>query len=323
MTNLTLQQQDIETRKSPIIILAGPTATGKTQLALDLSSILSPKFQLEIINADSLSFYRNFNIGAAKPTAEQILKTKHHLLDIADPHQRYTAADFLKDVEKTLEEILITNAIPIIVGGSGFYLKALLFGLWKAPPANSKIRESLSNSSNDQLYDNLIQIDSENAVRIGKNDRYRLIRAIEIFQTQSHSREALQKGMPKFANPRFELWAVDRADEELSEMVSLRTQSMLNNGMIEETKIIREKFPNAQGLQSIGYSQVCRYLDQLEPPGRKIRSGLDGLRDEIELATRQLIRKQRMWLKNLPVKRRFLLDLERQKFIDDFVSCLS
>ena len=156
------------------VILSGPTAVGKSSLAIQIAQQL----QLEIINADSVCFYREFNIGSAKPTSEERLAVPHHLIDVAHPDENYHAGLFLKDVERVLSDIHSRGKRAIIVGGSGFYLKALRLGLWEAPPTSTEFRERMAAVSLETLYSNLETVDPTHAQKIGRQDRYRLIRSL-------------------------------------------------------------------------------------------------------------------------------------------------
>ena len=142
---------------SPTIILTGPTASGKTALAIEaameLRALRTQAPQIEIINADSVCFYQEFNIGSAKPTPEELKLVPHHLIDVAHPNENYHAGKFLKDCEQKLSEIHARGNRAIIVGGSGFYLKALRLGLWEAPPTDEKFREAMAAIDTPPLFE--------------------------------------------------------------------------------------------------------------------------------------------------------------------------
>lgn len=287
-----------------IIILTGPTAVGKSSIAIEVARELKKAGRkLEIINADSVCFYQEFNIGSAKPNALELEEIPHHLINIADPAASpYHAAAFKADLEKTLLDIQNRNAEAIVVGGSGFYLNALLFGLWDAPETNLDFRAKLEPISTEELFAKLNQLDSVHAKKIGNQDRYRIIRALEIIEESGKLPSAIEQSQNKEPDPRFTLWIMDRPKEELEARILERVFSMLNAGWIEEVKMLKEKYPQAKALQSVGYAQVLDYLNGIAPEGRKLKPGLDGLREEITLAHRQLAKSQRTWFKNLCTK---------------------
>lgn len=296
-----VQSQDLEPKT---VILTGPTAVGKSSLAIELAE----KLDLEIINADSVCFYREFNIGSAKPSAEEMKKVPHHLIDIADPNETYHAGQFYRDCLAKLSEIHARGKRAIIVGGSGFYLKALRMGLWEAPATSPEFRETLESIDTPLLFERLIAIDPIHAQKIGANDRYRMIRALEIFELSGKRPSELEANMPEEPDARFELWVVDRDKDELSKRMRIRIEQMLTQGWIEETRQLREKYPESKTLHAVGYQQILDHLDGVLPEGRQVRPGKEGLIDEIELSHRQLAKQQRTWFKNLKPNESFVLD---------------
>jgi tRNA dimethylallyltransferase len=279
----------------PVGIITGPTATGKTALAIELAL---EHGNIEIINADSLLVYRDFNLGTAKPSLAERKNIPHHLIDIQDPETPFTAGDFVRAAKNAIEDIHARGKRALIVGGTGFYLKGLLFGIWSAPTADESFRKTLAAVSSTDLYNKLFHLDSKSAERIGPQDHYRLVRALEIIQFSGKTPTQLEEASEKNADPRFHLWILDRNSEELSQRIKLRSEKMLNQGLIMEVKQLMRQYPQARALDSVGYFQVKQYLSGVEPEGRQVRAGELGLVDEIELATRQLVKKQRTWFKN-------------------------
>jgi tRNA dimethylallyltransferase len=286
------------------IILTGPTAVGKSSLAIRVAEELG----LEIINADSVCFYQEFNIGSAKPNADELSRVPHHLIDVASPTETYHAGQFFRDCERVLGEIHARKKRAIIVGGSGFYLKALRLGLWEAPATSPEFRKTLEASETSILFEQLSSIDPAHAKKIGNNDRYRTIRALEILKLSGKRPSDLESEMPSTPDSRFELWIVDRDKDELSRRMRNRVQTMIDQGLIEETRELLARFPHSKTLHAVGYQQVLDYLNEIRPEGRKMRDGLVGLIDEIELAHRQLAKQQRTWFKNLEADASFTLD---------------
>lgn len=298
------------------ILLAGPTAVGKTALAIRLAQSLRAK--VEIINADSVCFYREFDIGSAKPTAEERASVPHHLIDVADPTENYHAGKFLADCERKITEIRERGAIPLIVGGSGFYLKALRHGLWDAPPTSTEFRNTLENFDTAELFNRLSLKDPTHAQKIGRSDRYRIIRALEIIELSGNLPSSLESQMDKTPDPRFLLWVVERDRDELATRIRARIENMLAAGWIDEVMRVRDQYPTSKTLHAVGYQQVLDFLDGVEPEGRKIKSGIPGLVDEIDLAHRQLAKQQRTWIKSLKPDRTFTLPQDAEAALREF-----
>jgi tRNA dimethylallyltransferase len=294
------------------IILTGPTAVGKSSLAIEVAK----KCDLEIINADSVCFYREFNVGSAKPTLKEREEVVHHLIDVADPSETYHAGIFLRDVDRILKDIHSRNKRAIIVGGSGFYLKALRLGLWEAPETSPEFRTSVEAKTTAELFHSLETNDPEQAKKIASTDRYRIIRALEIFTLSGKKPSDLQAEMKSEPNKSYSLWVVDRDPAELSLRMHNRINAMMADGLVDEVKSIRERFPDSKMLSAIGYAQVLDYLDGKTPAGRKLKPGLAGLAEEIELSHGQLAKSQRTWFKNLQPNERFTLDSDRTSLIE-------
>jgi tRNA dimethylallyltransferase len=286
------------------LILSGPTATGKSSLALEMAE----RMGLEIINSDSVCFYRRFDIGSAKPTLEERKRVPHHLVDCADPLDGYHVGRFIKECQSHLKDIHSRGKRALIVGGSGFYLKALRLGLWDAPEASPEFRQTLAERPNLSLHEELAQLDPAHASKIGASDRYRLIRALEIIHLSGHMPSALESQMKRGPDPAFPLWVVDRTPEELQGRIRERIRGMLDRGWVEETRKLLHEYPAAKALGAVGYAEVVRFLKGEVPQGRKLRPGIDGLREEIELSHRQLVKQQRTWFKQLAPEESFLLD---------------
>ena len=288
------------------IVLSGPTASGKSSLAVEIASHLG----LEIINADSVCFYRGFDIGSAKPSNEERSRVPHHLIDIADPLDTYHAGRFLKDCRERLAEIHSRGKRALIVGGSGFYLKALRKGLWDAPEGSPEFRNTLTDRPTGELFEELSKCDPAHAKKIGPTDRYRMVRALEIYHLSGRRPSELESGMCDKNDPSFQLWVIDRPPPELMDRIRLRVDHMLAGGWVEETRRLLETYPESRTLRAVGYAQVVRHLRGEPPPGRKILPGIPGLREEIILSHRQLVKQQRTWFKQLSPDQSFTLDTD-------------
>jgi tRNA dimethylallyltransferase len=277
-------------------VLTGPTASGKTALALELAQAHPG---LEIVNADSMQVYRGMDIGTAKPTREELARVPHHLIDVRDPPATYTAGEFVRETWAAVDDIHRRGRRALIVGGTGFYLRALFWGIWEGPAADPELRARLDALALPELHARLQKRDPESALRIGPADRYRLTRALELIERSGKSPTELEAEMTGEPDPRLTLWVVDREPAELERRLRERAGLMLEQGLIEEVRRVRQAYPQARALGAVGYKQVCDYLDGVAPAGRLVKPGAAGLREEIELATRQLVKKQRTWFKNL------------------------
>ena len=299
--------------KPSIAVLTGPTAVGKSDFAY---SLCERHPEIEIIHADSIALYRHADIGSAKPSAELQKKFPHHLIDVKNPDQVYTAGDFVRDVRKILDDVSSRSKRALIVGGTGFYLKALLYGLWEnefSMKADPKLREEFSRLPSSELYRRLTEVDPSAALRIGANDKYRLIRALEIWEISKKTVSELDHALATEPDPQFALLVVDREQNDLLARIKSRTQNMLKTGLITETQSLLQSFPTSRVLQAVGYAQVCDYLKKKLPPGRKIKPGIEGLQEEIELGTRQLVKRQRTWFRGQETAQWFVLDAEKKK----------
>jgi tRNA dimethylallyltransferase len=290
------------------IVLTGPTAVGKSSLSIEWAEELG----LEIINADSVCFYRGFDIGSAKPDSSELARIPHHLIDVANPLENYHAGRFLSDCRKKIDEIHSRGKRALITGGSGFYLKALRFGLWEAPEGSAEFRAAQEHRSLEDLFSELKQRDPAHALKTGPADRYRIIRALEILELSGKRPSELESAMPKDPDPAFPLFVIDRDPKELETRMKIRISRMLESGWMEETRSLRERFPDSRVLRSVGYAQILDHFDGTPPSGRRIAPGIEGLVSEILLAHRQLAKTQRTWFKNQKPEQEFVLERDLQ-----------
>jgi tRNA dimethylallyltransferase len=302
------------------VLLVGPTASGKSSLAINLAQRMSDRVKVEIINADSVCFYQEFNIGSAKPTESERTQVPHHLIDVVHPNETYHAGQFYRDCLRLIHEVRSRGHVPLVVGGSGFYLKALRMGLWDAPPTNIDFRSSISTVETSELFKRVMAADPNHAKKTGEQDRYRLIRALEIIETSGQLPSQLQEQMPKEPDSRFLLWSIDRDPAELQERMLHRIQSMLTQGWLDEVMRLRDQNPLSKTLHAVGYQQILDYLNGIQPEGRQVKPGLTGLIEEILLAHRQLAKQQRTWIKNLRPDRHFVMDREQSALFDEFLA---
>jgi tRNA dimethylallyltransferase len=245
-----------------LIVILGPTGSGKTALSLELAT----RFHGEIVNCDSVAMYREFHIGTAKPSAGEQARAPHHLLDVIEPTSFTTAGEYARDARKVLREIQQRSALPIIVGGTGLYLRALLDGLFPGPERSEELRERLRQRAQEkgsrQLHRILQRMDTQAASRIHANDVPKMIRAIEVClaakQPMSEQWKAGREPLTGFDILRIGL---DPNRAELYRRIHERVLAMFDAGLVEETQLLLEKYGDAaRPLSSIGYKQVVQLL---------------------------------------------------------------
>jgi tRNA dimethylallyltransferase len=279
-----------------IFCLMGPTASGKTALACELVQ----QFPLEIISVDSAMIYRGMDIGTAKPDAQTLAKAPHHLIDILDPIESYSAAQFCSDVNALCETIRKTGKYPLLVGGTMMYFRALQQGLSLLPPSNVDVRKSLQNKAEVQgweyMHQSLTQIDPKSALRIHPNDTQRILRALEVYEL---SRKPLSDFLDEeIENPPrqfINLLLMPKDRKWLHHRIALRFKQMLQEGFIEEvTHLVQQWSLTAMhpSMRSVGYRQVLAYLN-----GEYEYAVLE---DKGIAATRQLAKRQLTWLRHWP-----------------------
>jgi tRNA dimethylallyltransferase len=280
-----------------IACLLGPTASGKTAAALAFAQ----RFPVEIISVDSALVYRGMNIGTAKPTAEEQALAPHHLIDIIDPTDAYSAAQFRNDALKLVAEIGVRGRIPLLVGGTMLYYMALTRGLNELPEANPAMRAALDEEAARDgwpaLHARLALIDPETAARLPPNDSQRIQRALEVFMLTGRPLSAILKDPKKSqeSEPEFVPIVLEPSDRSvLHRRIEKRFDEMLKAGLIEEVESLRARgdlSPAMPSMRCVGYRQVWEYLD------REVDYAT--MRDKGVFATRQLCKRQLTWLRSI------------------------
>jgi len=241
------------TTNNPIIVLTGPTGSGKTALSLEIAE----KYDCEIICADSTTVYRGMDIGTDKPVHTQI---PHHLLDIIDPDEEFNVSIFQEKATKLIHEIQVRGNIPLIVGGAVMYIDALVFNYDLPPVApNEKLRQELEKLETSELFDKLVGLDPDSEWTIDKKNRRRIIRAIEVLLATERPFSEQKSKTPLPKNVLY--LAIDRDREKLYEDIDKRVDQMFRDGFIEEVKQLLPKYRATSVLQSTGYKQVTEFLD--------------------------------------------------------------
>jgi tRNA dimethylallyltransferase len=280
----------------PAIFLMGPTAAGKTALAVSLVE----HFPLEIISVDSALVYRGMNVGTAKPDAATLARAPHQLLDIRDPTETYSAAAFCEDALRLMADIVARGKVPLLVGGTMLYFRALLQGLDDLPRADPALRHELEDEAAARgwpaLHAELAQFDPLTAARLAPNDSQRIGRALEVFRLTGKPMSALldqaQAALP-YRVLQLALIPSDRA--VLHQRIAARFDAMLADGLLDEVKSLREAYALNAGLpamRAVGYRQAWAHLDG--------EIDLNALREQGIAATRQLAKRQLTWLRSWP-----------------------
>jgi tRNA dimethylallyltransferase len=281
------------------IALAGPTASGKTAAALEIAR----HHAVEIISVDSALVYRGMDIGTAKPTAQEQAAVAHHLIDIRDPLQAFSAADFVRDASALIQDISARGKLPLLVGGTMLYFKALSEGLDEMPPADPAVRDVLSQEAAEQgwpaLHALLATVDPITAQRLAPMDGQRIQRALEVYRVSGlplshfHAAKAADRVSSPSSAVLISLEPTDRA--WLHARIAQRFDTMLAGGFLDEVRALRARGDlhiDLPSMRCVGYRQAWEALDGLWP--------LTELRDKGVFATRQLAKRQITWLRSMP-----------------------
>lgn len=281
-------------QKIPVIVIFAPTASGKTALAVNLfgkSSLSVFKGKAEIVSADSMQIYKKLDIGTAKPTEQERAELPHHLIDIRNFDEPYSVSDFVNDADKCCKEIYSRDKIPIVMGGTGFYIRNFILGLPQVPQSNEKIRiqlkECLLREGTDSLYDELLKIDGESASKINKNDSYRIIRALEIFYSTGQPRSSFMMNTGLRDKYDFCIIILKRERNELYARIDMRVEQMFKDGLENEVRSIIALGASAQtpSMKSIGYREWFSNSDNYS-------ESLTSIKDAIKRDSRRYAKKQ-------------------------------
>jgi tRNA dimethylallyltransferase len=246
-----------------LVVILGPTASGKTSLSI----YLAERLRGEIVSCDSVAVYREFDIGTAKPPSEERRRVPHHLLDIAAPGELVTAGDYSRAARRAIQEISSRGHMPIVVGGTGLYLRALLEGLFPGPPRSeelrSRLRERASERGAQYLHRLLARLDPAAARSIHANDAPKVIRALEVSLTSRRPMTDLwREGRDPLRGFRILRIGLNPEREALYQRINARAREMFSRGLVEETRLLRERYRGAaRPLSSLGYKQALEYLN--------------------------------------------------------------
>lgn len=278
--------------KPNVIVICGPTASGKTALSIELAKQING----EIISADSMQIYKYMDIGSAKPTLEEMKGIKHYMLDFVEPDKRYSVAEYKLEAEKCIEEILSKNKVPIIVGGTGLYIDSLIYGIEfsdiKIDEEYRKYLEDLCEKEGiETLYTMAVKIDSKAMETISKNDKKRIMRVLEIYhetgKTKTEQEIESRKNEVKY---NYKVYAINWDREKLYQRINKRVDIMIESGLIEEVKELLSKYENMPtAIQGLGYKEIKSYLDGELSKEEAI--------EKIKMETRRYAKRQFTWFR--------------------------
>ncbi len=284
-----------------LIVILGPTASGKTGFSIELSKHIG---NAEVVNADSRQLYKYLDIGTAKITLEEMSGIPHHLIDVLDPKEEAAAGWYQTEAQNVISQIRKRGNVPLLVGGSMLYVSTIIDKLTLAPTSNKKLRERLmqeyDKDEGESLHARLCEIDPEAASRFHKNNKPRLVRAVEIFElTQKPKSDAVPqdelcpRGLSAVSGVEPLIFGVGCLREEIVERINARTEQMFKDGWIEEVQGLLDRGYKAEdpGMKSTGYREIVRFLQEGEP------ALLDDLKEGIAAKTRQYARRQMTWWK--------------------------
>jgi tRNA dimethylallyltransferase len=286
------------------LCLMGPTASGKTALAMALAD----RLPVELVSVDASQVYRGLDIGTAKPTREEQARYPHRLIDIRDPAQAYSAAEFRQDALREMEAIVRAGRVPLLVGGTMFYFRALMFGLTDLPSADPAVRARLAREAEEigwrAMHGRLQALDPETAARIHPNDPQRIQRALEIIDItgQTPSERKRERAKPETPFRFTSIALVPQSREELHRRIERRYHQMLKAGLIEEVEGLRRRpdlHLNLPSVRTVGYRQAWEYLTGTINYTEMVERALT--------ATRQFAKRQMTWLRSYPEVRFFTM----------------
>lgn len=278
--------------KPKVIVICGPTASGKTTLSIQLAQ----KINGEIISSDSMQIYKDMNIGTAKPDQQEMQGIKHYLLDFVEPNQRYSVADYKKDAENAIEDILQKGKVPIIVGGTGLYVDSLIYGI-EYPNIEfdenyrKELERRVEKEGLEKLYEKAKKIDPQAMKKISRNDQKRILRVLEIYnatgKTKTEQEIESRKNEVKYD---YRVFAINMDREKLYDRINKRVDIMIQKGLMEEVENLLKKyneFPTA--MQGLGYKEVVEYIQ-----GKVLK---EDMIENIKRESRRYAKRQITWFK--------------------------
>lgn len=304
-------------KKKRIIVIAGPTAVGKTQLSLSLAQSIGG----EIVSADSMQVYRGMDIGTAKVSLKDRAIALHHMIDICDLDETFNVAEFYYRAQDIFHEILLRDSVPIVVGGSGFYIHALLYGPPAGPPSSPDVRDVLEKQMRDLgpevLFERLQMLDPTYAATISERDRHKIIRALEIIAISD-------RRVSEFPKPNtlqeqdfdFRAWFLYYPREKLYARIEARCDEMIRQGFLEEVRTLEQKGLrlNSSASQAIGYAQALKFLDSPQTP-----ADFEQFVAQFKKASRHYAKRQFTWFRKEPIFRWLNIEEYDQEMLKELI----
>ena len=287
-------EAELHAQEPSLVVILGPTGSGKTALSI----VLAERFRGEIVNCDSVAMYREFEIGTAKPSPAERQRVPHHLFDYVDPLAHVTAGEYARQARQVLAEIRARGRLPIVVGGTGLYLRALLEGLFPGPQRSEELRERLREIAHSRgsayLHKILARLDHAAAEKIHANDTSKVIRAIEIcLASRQKMTELWQQGRDPLRGFRILRLGLDPERSALYERINARATEMFNHGLVEETRNLIQKYgKDPWPLSSLGYRQAGALLDGELGPSEAVQAA--------QQAHRNYAKRQMTWFRREP-----------------------
>lgn len=290
----TVSSSNPDTPRQKVILIFGPTAVGKTDILAELFGATG-----EVVSADSMQAYRGLDVGTAKP--DRILRERlaHHLIDIRDPDEQYNAGEFVTAADEIIYDIASRNKIPIVSGGTPFYLRNFIYGLPETPPGDPAVRaqivSEIERTGLKSAYDYLSAVDPETAAKISPRDTYRVERALEVYRTTGKKLSSFSVSHTRRRVFDMLLIGLDRPRDELNRRIELRAELMFEQGLVSEiASLMRAGYgEDAPGMQGIGYREFFRMR-------KEGCATLSGVREQIILNTRKYAKRQRTFFNRFP-----------------------
>ena len=281
--------------KPKVIVIVGPTASGKTSLSIELAK----KINGEIVSCDSMQIYKDMDIGSAKPTKEEMQGIKHYVLDEVEPTKRFSVAEYKIKAEEAIEEILKKKKVPIVVGGTGLYANSLIYGIeYDDIKLDEEYRNKLMNEASSEeglkkLYEDAKKIDEKAIEKISPNDKKRIIRILEIYHATGKNKTEQEKNSRKNeVKYDYKIFGINIERPILYERINKRVDIMVEQGLIEEVKALVKKYPEfPTAMQAIGYKEIVQYLNNELTKEEAI--------EKIKQETRRYAKRQITWFKRI------------------------
>lgn len=297
-------------QKPKVIVIGGPTASGKTALSIELAK----KIDGEIVSADSMQIYKHMNIGTAKPEEAEKQNIKHYMLDIIEPNDRYSVADYKREAKNAIREILQKGKTPIVVGGTGLYIDALIYEIeYLELEVDLSYRQKLEDLAKQEglqsLYEKAKQIDSKAMEKISPNDQKRILRVLELYHQTGKTKTELELKSRKEPEFDYHVFALTMNRETLYHRINQRVDKMLENGLVEEVKKIYnqyQEFPTS--MQALGYKEVVEYLEN--------KISYEQMVEKIKMESRRYAKRQLTWFR----KNKQTIWLDAQQTIENNIN---